>query len=81
MVTKSPTLRKLQELCKEQNIKVSGRKDELKARLGLGLPSSHIQSQTTRSKTKTAKPKISEGTDVQNSAEQCRTRKANRDSK
>ena len=68
MVTKSPTLRKLQELCKERNIKVSGRKDESKARLGLGLPSSHIQSQTTKSKTKTAKPKISEGTVIQNSA-------------
>ena len=68
MVMKSPTLRKLQELCKERNIKVSGRKDELKTRLGLGLPSSHIKSQTTRLKTKTAKPKISEGTVVQNSA-------------
>ena len=69
VVTKSPTLRKLQELCKERNIRVSGRKDELKARLGLGLLSSHIQSQTTRSKTKIAKRKISEGTIVQNSAE------------
>ena len=66
---KSPTLRKLQELWKERNIKVSGRKDELKAHLGLGLPSLHIQSQTTRLKTKIAKPKISEGTVVQNSAQ------------
>ena len=70
VVTKSPTLRKLEELCKERNFKMSGKKDELKARLGLGLPSSHIQSQTTISiKTKGAKPKISEGTVVQNSAE------------
>ena len=48
---------------------MSGRKDVLKALLGLGLPSSQIQSQTTRSKTKRAKPKISEGTVVQNSTE------------
>ena len=69
MVTKSPTLRKLQELCKERNIKVSGRKDELKACLGLDLPPSHKQLQTTRLKTKGAKPKISEGTVVQKSTE------------
>ena len=69
MVTKSPTLRKVQELCKERNIKVSGRKDELKARLGLDLPPSYTQSQTTRLKTKGAKPKISEGTVVQKSTE------------
>ena len=69
VVLKSPTLRKLQELCKERNIKVSGRKDELKARLGLDLPPSHTESQTTRLKTKGAKPKISEGTVVQKSTE------------
>ena len=48
---------------------MSERYDELKARLGLGLLSSHIQLQTTRSKTKIMKPKIGEGTVVQNSAE------------
>ena len=69
VVMKSPTLRKLQELWKERNIKVSGRKNELKARLGLDLPPSHTQSQTTRLKTKGAKPKISEGTVVQRSTE------------
>ena len=32
---KSPTLKKLQELCRERKIKVSGRKKELKRRVGL----------------------------------------------
>ena len=31
--TKSPTLKRLQELCREKNIKMTGRKKELKARL------------------------------------------------
>ena len=31
--TKSPTLKRLQELCREKNIKTTGRKKELKARL------------------------------------------------
>ena len=48
---------------------MSERNDELKAHLGLGLLSSRIQSQTTRSKTKITKPKIGEGTVVQNCAE------------
>ena len=33
--TKLPTLRRLQELCRERKIKVSGKKKELKRRLGL----------------------------------------------
>ena len=35
IATKSPTLKKLQELCRERKIKVSGRKKEIKRRLGL----------------------------------------------
>ena len=34
---KSPTLKILQELCRERKIKVSGRKKELKSRLGLAF--------------------------------------------
>ena len=35
IATKSPTLKKLQELCRERKIKVSRRKKEIKRRLGL----------------------------------------------